>query len=267
MIFYPEFLRIRRAYVWFNGIITALMLFVVFLIFEATHGHAVHLDVNGNAVASSPNIPLSVLFLGVGFVTAIYATVFATSLNRLTDNAELVWTEPRRRTMTALRDLAVDLIGIVAVYLTVFVVAVAIPLTLFGAWRQVLVDSPAPIALLLGVLFPMLFHAELQAATSWHRKAGGVMAGLSWPLFLILGALQGAPLPDSLHAVLIGLNFLNPLNYLEATYHSSDLQISAGALVQAGVTVLPLATRALLAVVLAVAAYAIAVFGWNRVEL
>ena len=43
---------------------------------------------------------------------------------------------------------------------------------------------------------------------------GGLIAGLSWVAFILIGTLWAAPFPAPLHALIAALNYVDPIAYV-----------------------------------------------------
>ncbi len=212
---YVALLRARSRLIW-SAIVLALAVVVIDVSFVANH-LSMKLDSHPGSV------PDSVFVMVALVVGLVIVTISATSLNRESATLPIVWTKPASRRRMALEYFAVDLATVVAVGLLAVVAALACALPV-GALRHVVHDPKLAelVVRSLGVAF--LWYAVVQAATAGLPGRGGIVAGMSWPVFTGLGGLIGVTfwnLPG-LHALALAINVVNPLAWMSASSHSDD---------------------------------------------
>jgi hypothetical protein len=123
-------------------------------------------------------------------------------------------------------------------------------------------ETGAIIALGLGVSF--MWFALVQAVSAGVRGRGGIVIGISWAYFTILVGLSHAGfLPTAAHEIVMLLNILNPLAYMNSlTSHGDTLSAS----VPNTIFALDPWQSAAIVWTLGVAACAVATFNWKRLE-
>jgi len=255
---YVEFLRARRALTIYTIVIAAL---VVLLVTSLYAGHA-HVSAHDFGDAKH-SIPLSAVFAGAAFGSLLFGTLLAASLNRERDFLALSWTRPIPRERMAAACMLVDFGAVVAAFVITLALGF-IPLLTTGAAAGIRTDGHefAVIAEVFAVT--LMWYGMVQAATSWYRGRGGLVIGLSWPLFIFLVSMQHSlGFGPVVHAVAEGLNYLNPLAYLSSYNEArgSDTLVASAALS------LTEAARISLAYLIGLATCAIAVVAWSRAEV
>jgi hypothetical protein len=202
---YVEILRAQRFLFWYAGSLLGCFLLTLIAVYSShAHGHSTF---SGSENMSS--------FVGVAsFGALIAATFLATGLNAEHATTAIIWTRPQSRESIAWRYIAVDLVAILAAYVFL-VVLIFGAMALFGALSVVRFD-PAGIlkVFLLGMGAATMWYGLISVAAARVEGHGARFAGLSWAVFIILGAVTAAPLPDLLHYIIIALNYLNPLAWL-----------------------------------------------------
>jgi hypothetical protein len=208
-VIYVALLRARRTVTW-SVIALAVMVAVVVVSFLTNH---VTMHADRNPLAFPDSILASAALLGA----LIVASVTAASLNREGPTLPIVWTKPVSRRRIALQYFAVDLAAVACVaLLTAFAVFLcALPT---DALRHIVHDPNlwGLIVRSLGVAF--MWYAVVQAVSAGLPGRGGMVIGLSWPIFGGLTGLAFSGIPG-LHAVALVLNVINPLAWLTSTTH------------------------------------------------
>ncbi|MBC5798641.1 MAG: hypothetical protein GIX03_16460 [Candidatus Eremiobacteraeota bacterium] len=274
---YVEWLRARKRLAIFAAVLAALDLLVIVLL-QSGHCYA-KIDAAGvmhgcraigwaSGSDTSHSIPLAVFvhdqlrgtttpldaFLGFGTLIAfIFSIGVYTSLHAQAQSLHLAFTKPLSRTRLALKFFAVDLASIGAMYLIATVLAL-IPFAVVGSLGRIVPPTPTVIVALGGIL---LLYGWMQASTAWTQGGpGGIVAAL-WIAFVIVPSLTQTPLPQ-LNAAAGVLWLLDPLRYLGVN-NSRWAFTWTPALATFGVVALAWG--------LGIAACAIAVINWNRVEV
>ena len=69
----------------------------------------------------------------------------------------------------------------------------------------------------------VMWYALCLLAAARIPERAGMIAGVSWAVFLVLGILAAVPLPPIVHALAIALNYLNPLAYFSGSDKGGSL--------------------------------------------
>ena len=212
-MYYREYLRVRTYFVWFAVAVagvTALSLIPV--------EHAMNTP-----------FPWADLFGVAGFVAAILATILGTCLAAENcGHLEIAWTRPVSRASYAARLMAVDVVGIVAMFALVVVAG----LVHAAIWHHhMVVDATTGPALLRFILDALAWYALIAALTaSVKGRSAGAIAGFSWLGAGIIAVLAEVNLPGALQLLVKALNYFNPLVYLtfsSGTTAHTMIQLSA----------------------------------------
>ncbi len=222
---YVEVLRARRALLWYTGIALGLMILAVLSVYAGSHGE-LH--------ASDGSLRLGDLVIGCAFGGWIVLTCVAPGLsNESALTTPIIWTRPASRERIAWRYVAVDAIAILLGYLVLIAIAI-LALASLGA-TGMLVWGPAALATFaLGVGASLMWYALVLLVSARMPGRGGMIAGLSWAAFFVLGALWAAPMPPLVHAVFTVLNYVNPMAWIggvssasqQATHHVITLPLA-----------------------------------------
>ena len=68
-----------------------------------------------------------------------------------------------------------------------------------------------------------MWYALCLVAAARMPERAGLIAGLSWAVFIVLAILAEVPLPQVIHALVIGLDYLNPAAYFSGSDKSGPL--------------------------------------------
>lgn len=212
---YVEMLRARRVLTWYCGILLAVFV-IVALSFYSGHSH-----ISGS---EEPVQLLSDILRICAFGAMIVATCMAPGLNAESSTLAITWTRPAPRAAIAWRYIAVDAVTIVIAY--VFTVAVALAfLAMFGAAGHVTFDAAIPSALLNVFGVTLMWYGLVTFVTARMDGRGGLVSGLSWAAFSIVGGLWAAPFPPLLHGLITFLDYFNPLTYFHnvtSSHHAGN---------------------------------------------
>lgn len=208
---YVEILRSRAVLTWFCGLLLGAFAIVVISVYS---GHA-HMH------GTMGTIHFSELLKGCAFGAMVLATCVAPGLNAESGTLSITWTRPTSRTAIAWRYIAVDVVTILLGY--AFVVALVLGfLAVYGLLGNLAFDAAAPLALLNGVGCTLMWYGLVTVVTARMDGRGGLIAGVSWGVFLALTLLWIAPLPALLHGLITFLNYFNPLAYFsDSSRHGS----------------------------------------------
>jgi hypothetical protein len=199
---YVEILRARRVLTWFCGLLLGAFVLVVI---SAYSGHA-HMH------GSVGTIHLSELLKGCAFGAMVLATCVAPGLNAESGTLAIAWTRPASRSAIAWRYIAVDVVTILVGY--AFVVALVLGfLAVYGLLGNLVFDAAVPVALLNAVGCTLMWYGLVTVVAARMDGRAGLIAGVSWGVFLALTLLWIAPLPALLHGLITFLNYFNPFAY------------------------------------------------------
>ena len=262
---YVEFLRLRNGIAICWSILIALAVSGIVALELLGLGHHIQLD-----ESDMTGVPVSILAGLAIYPAAGMTTGFGWSLNRASENGEIVWTRPFSRVALALRYMLIDTAGIVLTFfvaLGLYILVALVFASVAHSPKAVLFggDTVAAIALGVGVCF--MWFGLVQAATAWYSGRGGMVAGLSWAAFIILATLAAVKI-EPFHTIIMALNFLNPLAYKSLSgFVTSDL--SSVSTFHSGFSVIGLGvwTRVALAWAIGAVTCALAIHAWKRVEL
>jgi hypothetical protein len=280
---YVEFLRVRKAFYFFAGIIAAMIAFLLVSLFAAhggsnsnfrlelgsaiilqkgTDGRIHQVPLNG---IKDLNVPLAALFGIAAYCAAVFATVLSTTLNKERDGLDFTLTRPVSRERIALEYFAVDLAGVFAAFLFAFVVMCLVPLATAGLLGRITSTPQAWGILALGLGMSFMWYGIIQALTAGMRGGGGWIAGGSWAFFGVLVFLPGVTFFGPVfHYAVVALNLVNPIAYFSSlTINAHDVAARSSSLLSG----LGIVTRAGITWLIGLAACAIAVASWKRIEV
>lgn len=204
---YVEYLRVRRSLLWHAGILLVLVIGIMAL------SHDTSVRINGDSgtahLAAGIHIPVGALAAIAGFFAAIYASSAGTSLNRESLTRDLSWTKPLSRTLLAVHFMLVDAAGVVIA----FAIAMAGALAIIVHLQMIpVVDADTAALLALDAGVGVMWYGLLQLLTCGFGPGARALAGILWPIALLLEGL--GELPGNFGAIVRGLNVFNPLAYL-----------------------------------------------------
>lgn len=210
-------------------------------------------------------IPLDSFLMTAAVIAFVFTISLYTSLYAQRESLHVAFTKPLSRTRLALNFFAVDLGSIAAMYAFVVVLGL-LAIAVFGGLNRIVAPHPAAIVPLGGIL---LLYGLMQASTAWLRRGAGGIAAALWVAFFVVPSLMNTPIAQ-VNAVMRALWHLDPTRYLAMdTNHgvyTSGSNVAYGNQMMWGLDGTYGAT-ALLAFSLGIAACAIAIISWNRVEV
>ncbi|MBV8152683.1 MAG: hypothetical protein JO101_00165 [Candidatus Eremiobacteraeota bacterium] len=251
---YFEYLRTRRSFLIFAAFLLALT--AAILVIVSFHSRDIQIGIGHHHTAVSVIFFTSLAAWG----TAILASINCASLNRQREHLPYTWTRPQSREQMALELIAVDL----AIMIAAFVLVVGLEMLVFA----ILTEGRIPLlwrgtgaAFLRGFGFALMWYSMVQAATAWASFRGSVVAGISWPIFIIVAGLEAARFPAPWSEILTFVNIFNPMAYLSGTEVSRSGEVVLH-------SVIPFADSVRLALMygLSLLALVVAVFSWKRME-
>jgi hypothetical protein len=254
---YAEIVRVRRTLVIFCGIAAALAVLSAMTL----HPPGLQPGLLAAVPPGGNTWPFSIVVGNAAFVSAILATILGTSLNRYRETGETIFTFPVTRVAFAARVLLVDAAAVLLALAAVLAL-VMLPLASSGALQRAAIDPLVGPRLAQCAGAAVLWLGLVQAVSAWIPFRAGFVAGLSWPLFMVLAVLANTPigLPGWLQTAFHLTNFVNPLVYFQSRSDPGGLH--PGALF--GISIVH---QALAAWTLAAAAFALAIEGWRRQQL
>jgi hypothetical protein len=273
-MYYKELLRVRRFFIVFALTVTAIGLLVVLFSGHAkvsvgdspsphyalaaqhvrtgdkqSESGSTQVYAPGIEISNEPSepLPFSALLAIAGFVAAIFGTCVGTSLScENHGHLEIAWTRPASRIGYAARLMAVDVAGIIAIF--AYTLALCVAAIYAAGWlHYIVVDGQAGVNVVRFLLYALAWFALVAGLTASVRSRGGTyVAGFSWLVMALLLVLMDLSLPPALHALVKGLNYLNPLLYgsyssgAEAARHvaqigSVEAMIGLGAIIVLGI--------------------------------
>lgn len=267
---YVEFLRVRRVITIFALFVTVISLLVMasivvawvrggFISFFITTHDMAH-PTHHNLVMASSSFPLSTLLGIASYLAIVVATQLGSSLNKENDGLDYVFVKPVAREVIALRYMAMDIGGILAIFAFTFVAELA-PIALSHDLDHIVFDARAFWFCGLGLGVAMMWYGVLQAVTASYPGKGGTIVGLSWAVFVVLAGLDFV---SALGPIVLGvvhvLNLVNPIAYFAGSVshiRTYDADWVLG---------LPLEARACIVWTIAMLSLALAANSWKRVE-
>ncbi len=268
---YVEFLRVRRAFTIFALIVVAFALIVIASAVYSSIGKGhVLVEFGDTPNAKSHDlatyfktltIPLGLLLGLAGYIAIVFASVLASSLNKERDGLDYVFVKPIRREEMALRYIATDIVGIVAIFASSVVIELA-TLAVMHVFDRIVIDSRAFWVGGLGLGVACMWYGILQAVTATYRGKGSTIVGISWGIFgLLVGIGSITALGPVFSNFVHTLNLINPIAYFSRIVSggggTSDVDAVFG---------LSLEARVCFVWAIAWAGMAIAAFSWRRVE-
>jgi hypothetical protein len=209
---YVEILRARRVLIWYCGALLAALIVTVISVYS---GHA-------QTHGTPGTVRLSDILKGCAFGAMIVATCVAPGLNAESNTLAIAWTRPMSRAAIAWRYIAVDALTIAVGYAFAVLVALAF-CALFGLLGDITIDGAVPMTILNGIGCSLMWYGLVNVVAARMDGRGGLIAGLSWAAFVVIGGLWVAPFPPLIHGILTFLNYFNPLTYFQSlsSGHSS----------------------------------------------
>ncbi len=198
-MWYVEFLRARRALGIYGLVLFgATVVAVIGRFYSKNSLHFVIPEIESIGLVSA-------------FVTAVFSTTLATSLaHHVAGHLDIAWTKPSGRMGVLASVLAVDVVALVCVFPTTLVWTIGI-LAIYGGIVPVSVDSQSFARLAVELLSAISFYMLVQGVTSGQSRRAGAIAGLAWPVLLILQAAPSMGLPPLIARAIDVLDYLNPL--------------------------------------------------------
>jgi hypothetical protein len=213
-MWYMPYMRVRQAVLIYVSIAIGISLVAIALRYAPGTVH-----VHGMPVRTEhSDVNVSMLLSGAAALVGGFATVLGLNLAAENDgHLELAWTKPVSREGYALGVFAVDIAAMAACILFTALCA-AVVVDVYAGYQAVALSSGD--ALLETLAFcglPLLVYAWVAALSASLKRNRGTIAGIFWPLMIVLGVLQSLAVP-AVHAVASTLNMLNPIAVYTAVY-------------------------------------------------
>jgi hypothetical protein len=229
---FVEYLRARHALLVYAIVVGAVVAFITGSVDYGIH-NARHCTDSGrlcvpmhvSLAGGTSKILLGIVLGSASFVTMILATTLAASLNKENGRGGFAFTKPLARERVALTYMGIDFVTILIAYAYTVAVCFA-ALAVLGIAGKVVADpNAAPIAA-GGLGAATMWYGLIQVATALRISGGGLVIGLSWPLFILArGAYSIGFFGAGFHAVVAALDHLNPLAYFAFTGHPDEVHL------------------------------------------
>ena len=214
---YVEIRRSRRTLIWWTAIIAAGLAFWTL----GVYGKNVHVK------GPVPDMPAFLIVAVVTFAAFILASIVSPGLNNEESTIAIGWTRPMPRTTIAWRYIAVDLATIV-IGSAIFALAMIAELALAGVIGFIHADGTLWLSIVLAAGCVVMWYALCLVVAAPMPERAGMIAGLSWAVFIVLGILVTVPTPPLVHGLMVALNYLNPLAYFSGSDKGTMLTASTG---------------------------------------
>ncbi|MEA2719099.1 MAG: hypothetical protein QOJ39_963 [Candidatus Eremiobacteraeota bacterium] len=218
---YVEMLRARRVLTWYGGIIFALLALGLALAFK---DGAPHIQTSRDAI---PRMPFEALLVGSAFGPLILAAFLAVCFDAEYKTVAITWTRPMSRLAIAGRYLAVDGVTMLAAWVLTLAAAL-ICIVVLGLSKYLTFEGNPAGTIVLALGCAVMWYGLVVVLTILLPGRGNAIAGGSWAYVLIVPGLAQIPFPHALHAVMLALNYLNPLAYLGSISSSGSRTMIAG---------------------------------------
>ncbi|HME80598.1 MAG TPA: hypothetical protein VKF82_00830 [Candidatus Eremiobacteraceae bacterium] len=257
-MYYKEIVTVSRALMWL--VISLAMILGAVILVSALSPHG-HVSVQAGDTPSSGGPTSFVALLGTAALLAggIMATVLGVPLAKENEgHLELAWTKPYSRTQYATAIALVDSAALIISTLLGFVTLVAIldvvhsPIT----WGF---NTAVSVNIVRFLLFPLAWYGLLNALSA-SARGGARVQGLVWLIAIVLVVLYALPLPAIWHGIMVALNVVNPLIYVQ--YHEAEFSLMTGA----GSNGLSGLTSGIALAVIAIGGWALAAAQWRRLQ-
>lgn len=226
-MYYKEFLRVRHALLWYLiGLVATALFITIINLASGSHVSVMVGDVP-KVPAKVEAVPWVALFAGAGFLAAIMATIFGSTLSQEADHLALAWTKPRSRTEYATTVMLVDAAGIVTSQLLAFAFILGVLLVLAHNDVRLVAGRNDLFDLARFMLFPLAWYGLIVALSARLRNRAGVVQGLIWPASFVFAGFVVAPVPPVMHEIIVLVNYLNPIVYTSYVDVASGTHVNA----------------------------------------
>lgn len=215
-------------------------------------------------IERNSNVPLDMLLMVAGFLSAIMATVFGNALSKENDgHLELPWTKPVSREAYALTGMVVDCAGILSAF-SIALITMLLMFAVFAGIPHLITSSQTLLTVAVSVLFPLSWYGLMQGMTASLRRASGLILGLSWPVAFALPPI--AQIKWSLQPVLQFFDTFNPIAYFSRSASMSDSGVSSTLTLIHNSSLSTDAVNAVMLFMLALLGLSAALLQWRRLE-
>ena len=201
---YVEILRARRILLWYGIVLLAIVGLAILAVYSG----------NGKVHTENGTVNFSSFVKAGTFGALVVATFIAPGLSAESATTPIIWTRPVTRESIAWRYIGIDVATIVIGY-ALLVASSLIVAAAADLLRLVTFTATASLtAFALGMGAAVMWYAMISVVAARLPGRGGMIAGLSWAVFLVTVALTAAPFPPLIHAVFTLLDYLNPMAWL-----------------------------------------------------
>jgi hypothetical protein len=190
----------------------------------------------------------------VAFICLLFASISGSSLSRHLDHLDFALTKPRARAAFAATVLGVDVLGLGVFFITTTLAVLALHIV-FGETHALAFDTASWFGIPLAFGSVLAWYALVQAVSCARDAAAWALASV-WVAALGVHFLTAARLGPGLHALLVAINYINPIAYLSIV----PFEATTGAS-------LSLAAHTVAIYVVAAVAALVALIRWQRVEM
>ena len=273
-MFYLEFLRVRRAFMWYVPLLVVVSLVIIvgaiagnhanFDTSSSSNGHEQSIHVHGFSSLGVVGVPVQAIAAIAGILALLFSTTFAASFNRTSQHAHFTFVRPVSRIGMATAFVAVDVAAIVVANL----IAVAIAfITVSGSLQAHARFDWSADALgmeVLGLGCAVMWYGVLQAVSAWtaERRGSGIYVGVTIAILCVANPLSHATFLGPIAQLFGAILYIDPLAYFSSVTIDAARNLSTPS-----VFVAPLAVRAAIVWTLAAASIVLATFEWKRVEI
>lgn len=207
-MWYMPYVRVRRAVVIYALLVAAITLVAIaFRWWPAV----VTLDGRHAAQLSRARIDAGMLLAGAAAVVGGFATVLGLNLAAENDgHLELAWSKPVSREGYALGVFAVDITAMAACIVLTALCGGLVADVYIGRQAIGLGGADALESAVAFCGFPLLIYAWIAALSASLKRNRGTVAGLFWPLMILVAVLGAVQIP-AVHVVAVALNTFNPI--------------------------------------------------------
>jgi hypothetical protein len=209
-MWYMPYRRVRQAVLVYGYIIVGLTLAAIALRFWPG---AVHMGPGENMIhiVAPAFVVAAAAFVG-GFATVLGLNLAAENDGHL----EVAWTKPVSREGYALGVFAVDTAAMAVCIIFTAICAIVV-VDVYAGYQAVALGSGAEVVRMFAFCgLPLCVYAWIAAGSASLKRNRGVVAGLFWPIMIVLGTLPLLPVPP-IHALASVLNLFNPIALYSST--------------------------------------------------
>lgn len=190
----------------------------------------------------------------IAFICLLFGSISGSSLSRHLDHLDFALTKPRARTTFVATVFGIDVLALTVFFITTTLAVAALHVAV-GETHSLVFDGASWFGILLAFGSVLAWYALVQAISCDRGASGWATAGL-WVAGVGLSLLSAANIGPALHALVVTLNFINPIAYLTTVPFEA-----------VGAVPVSLAAHAFAIYAVATAAAVVALIRWQRVEM